>query len=172
MNSKQISAESQSRSQSGVKLAIKWNTSQNIKFGMKLSPMVWGIYMLNIRAQHYLHTEIFTFNKDMCRGVMYTSYWYTSIRNCAMVYHTICVLMKLSVFILSQVPNNTFWMKTHHYGFHKQYLYWVLVLYTMHWIACIKVPCISHHSIKNWQTNWPFLTLYFQKESYIGAMTV
>ena len=56
-------AESQSRSQSGVKLAMKWNTSQNIKFGMKLSPMVWGIYMLDLRVRHSRLTKIFTFNK-------------------------------------------------------------------------------------------------------------
>ena len=46
-------AESQLRSQSGVKLVINWNASQNTKCGVKLSPVVWGIYMLNLRAQHY-----------------------------------------------------------------------------------------------------------------------
>ena len=67
---KKVAAESQSRSQSRVKLAIKSNTSQNTKFGMKLSPMVWGIYMLNLRAQHSLLTKIFTF-KDMFRGYVH-----------------------------------------------------------------------------------------------------
>ena len=41
-----LKAESQASSQSGVKLAMKLNTSQNIKFVMKLSPIVWKIYML------------------------------------------------------------------------------------------------------------------------------
>ena len=102
------STESQSRSQSGVKLAIKWNSSQNIKFGMKLLPIVWGIYMLNLRAQHCLLTKIFTFNRDMLVGGMYTSYRYTSRGDCALIYHFIWDFMKLSGFVLSQLSNNNF----------------------------------------------------------------
>ena len=101
-----VSAESQSRSQSGIKLAMKWTTSQKIKFDMKLSPMVRGIYTLNLRTQHTL--VIFIFNRDMFVGGTYTSYQYTSRGNYALVYHAICYFIKFSGFILSQVPYNNF----------------------------------------------------------------
>ena len=73
---------------------------------MKLSRIVWGIYVLNLRARHCLLTKIFTSNRGMFVGVMNTSYKYISRRNCALVYHNICTLIKFSVFNLSQVPNN------------------------------------------------------------------
>ena len=66
------------------------------------------IYMLNLRVQHSLLTKIFTFNMDMFVEGTYSSYQYTSIGNCALVYHTICDLIKSSIFILSQVHNNNF----------------------------------------------------------------
>ena len=64
--------------------------------------------MLNLRAQHFLLAKIFTFNRGVFVGGMYTSYRYTSRGNCALVQHFICDLIKLSGFILSQVPNKSF----------------------------------------------------------------
>ena len=104
----QQAAETQLGSKSGVKLAIGWNTSQNIKFGMKLSPMIWGIHVQNLRAQHPMFTKIFTFNSNMFVRGAFTAYRYTSIGDCALLYQTIYNLIKLNVFILSQVTDNTF----------------------------------------------------------------
>ena len=48
------------------------------------------------------------FNRDMFVGGTYTSYQYTTRGNCALVYQTIRDLIKLSGFILYQVPSNDF----------------------------------------------------------------
>ena len=48
------------------------------------------------------------FNRDMFVGGTYTSYQYTTRGNCALVYQTIRDLIKLSGFILYQVPSNNF----------------------------------------------------------------
>ena len=69
------------------------------------------MYMLILRAQHPLLTKLFTFNRDMFTGGTYTSYRYNSVGICALVYHTICDLVKLNVFILIHVPSNSFEMK-------------------------------------------------------------
>ena len=86
---------------------------------MKLSPMAWGIHMLNLRAHH----SLFTFNRDMFVGGTYTSYQYTSIGNCAWVYYAICDRNKLREFILNQGPNNNYWTKTYHYGVNRSVFY-------------------------------------------------
>ena len=58
--------------------------------------------MLNLRAQHYLLTKIFTLNRDMFVGGTYTSYRYTPRGDCALVYRFVWDFIKLSGFILSQ----------------------------------------------------------------------
>ena len=97
---------------------IKWNTPQNIKFGMKLSPRVWGIHVRNLRTQHFLLTKIFTFNRSIFVEGTCTLYRYTSTGNCALVFQNIYDMIKFSVSVLSLEANNKFWMKIYTSEFH------------------------------------------------------